>query len=50
MRGARLVPGKTAGGFGAKLPPAAYTNLTYAEAAVDKRALSAGDLRYGKGG
>ena len=45
----RLAPGKD-GGFGAKLKPPAYTNLKYADAAADKRALSAGDLRYGKGG
>ena len=46
----RLGPNSKAGGFGAKLPQAGYTNLKYAEAAVDKRALSSGDLRYGKGG
>jgi diguanylate cyclase (GGDEF)-like protein len=45
----RLAPGKS-GGFGAKLPQQGYTNLKYADAAADKRALSAGDLRYGSGG
>jgi diguanylate cyclase (GGDEF)-like protein len=47
----RLAPGKNAG-FGAKLAKGSggYTNLKYADAAADKRALSAGDLRYGKGG
>ncbi|HTU11601.1 MAG TPA: EAL domain-containing protein [Allosphingosinicella sp.] len=45
----RLQPGKGAG-FGAKLPASGYTNLKYADAAANKRALSAGDLRYGKGG
>jgi hypothetical protein len=45
----RLVPGK-GGGFGAKLPQSGYTNLKYADAAANKQALSAGDLRYGKGG
>jgi diguanylate cyclase (GGDEF)-like protein len=41
----RLAPGKDRG-FGAKLNPPAYTNLRYAEAAADKKALSAGDVRY----
>ena len=47
----RLAPGKNAG-FGAKLSKTGggYTNLKYADAAANKRALSAGDLRYGKGG
>jgi diguanylate cyclase (GGDEF)-like protein len=41
----RLAPGK-GNGFGARLPQQAYTNLRYADAAVDKKALSASDLRY----
>ncbi len=41
----RLAPGK-ANGFGAKLSPQAYTNLRYAEGAVDKKALRASDLSY----
>jgi EAL domain-containing protein (putative c-di-GMP-specific phosphodiesterase class I) len=41
----RLAPGKD-GGFGAKLKPQAYTNLRYADAAADKKALTAGDVRY----
>jgi diguanylate cyclase (GGDEF)-like protein len=45
----RLVPGK-AKSFGAKLPPQAYTNLRYAEGAVDKRALTGADLRYNSEG
>jgi diguanylate cyclase (GGDEF)-like protein len=45
----RLAPGK-ANGFGARLPQQAYTNLRYADGAADKRALSAGDLRYGAKG
>ncbi|HYI48769.1 MAG TPA: EAL domain-containing protein [Allosphingosinicella sp.] len=45
----RLAPGK-AKSFGAKLPPQAYTNLRYAEGAVDKKALSGADLRYNTGG
>ena len=45
----RLGPNSKAG-FGAKLPQSGYTNLKYADAAADKRALSNGDLRYGKGG
>ena len=47
----RLAPGKNAG-FGAKMAKSAggYNNLKYADAAADKRALSNGDLRYGKGG
>jgi diguanylate cyclase (GGDEF)-like protein len=40
----RLVPGKSS--FGAKLSQQGYTNLRYSEGAVDKKALSAGDLRY----
>jgi diguanylate cyclase (GGDEF)-like protein len=40
----RLAPGKGKG-FGARLPQT-YTNLRYADGAVDKKALSAGDLRY----
>jgi len=39
----RLAPGKERG-FGAKLSP--YTNLRYADAAADKKALTAGDVRY----
>ncbi|HYI64014.1 MAG TPA: EAL domain-containing protein [Allosphingosinicella sp.] len=45
----RLAPGK-AKSFGARLPQQRYTNLRYAEEAVDKKALSAGDLRYNSGG
>jgi diguanylate cyclase (GGDEF)-like protein len=45
----RLAGGKGAG-FGAKLGQQAYTNLRYGEAARDKRALSAGDLRYNSNG
>jgi len=45
----RLAPGKGKT-FGAKLPQQGYTNLRYSEAARDKTALSAGDLRYNKGG
>jgi EAL domain-containing protein (putative c-di-GMP-specific phosphodiesterase class I) len=45
----RLAPGK-AKSFGARLPQQAYTNLRYAEGAVDKKALSAGDLRYSSNG
>ena len=45
----RLAGGK-GNGFGAKLGQQAYTNLRYGEAARDKRALSAGDLRYNSGG
>ena len=41
----RLAPGKERG-FGAKLGNAAYTNLRYAEGAADKKALTAGDVRY----
>jgi len=41
----RLAPGKDRG-FGAKLKPQAYTNLRYADAAADKQALKAGDVRY----
>ena len=47
----RLGPNSKAAGFGAKLPAqGGYTNLKYADAAANKRALSSGDLRYGKGG
>jgi len=42
----RLAPGKERG-FGAKLTPQPYTNLKYADAAADKKALTAGDVRYG---
>ncbi|MEA3045387.1 MAG: hypothetical protein QOH47_3225 [Sphingomonadales bacterium] len=42
----RLAPGKERG-FGAKLSPQPYTNLRYADAAADKKALTAGDVRYG---
>ncbi|MEA3042072.1 MAG: hypothetical protein QOC65_1561 [Sphingomonadales bacterium] len=46
----RLAPGK-GDGFGARLPgQAAYINLRYSEGAVDKKALSSSDLRYGRGG
>jgi diguanylate cyclase (GGDEF)-like protein len=41
----RLAPGKDRG-FGAKLATPAYTNLRYAEGAADKKALTAGDVRY----
>ncbi len=41
----RLAPGKTKT-FGAKLAKQGYTNLRYAEEAVDKQALRASDLRY----
>jgi diguanylate cyclase (GGDEF)-like protein len=41
----RLAPAKERG-FGARLPAPGYTNLRYAEGAADKKALSAGDLRY----
>ncbi len=41
----RLAGGK-GNGFGAKLNQPAYTNLRYGEAARDKKALSAGDVRY----
>ena len=41
----RLAPGKTKT-FGAKMPKQGYTNLRYAEEAVDKQALRASDLRY----
>ena len=40
----RLSPGNAT--FGAKLPPQGYTNLKYADGAIDKKALSAADLRY----
>ncbi|HEY5711304.1 MAG TPA: EAL domain-containing protein [Allosphingosinicella sp.] len=40
----RLAPGKQT--FGARLPTENYTNLKYADGAVNKKALSAGDLRY----
>ena len=42
----RLAPGKERGGFGAKLTQPSYTNLRYADAAADKKALKAGDVRY----
>jgi hypothetical protein len=42
----RLAPGKDRS-FGAKLAPATYTNLRYADAAADKKALTPGDVRYG---
>jgi hypothetical protein len=41
----RLAPGKDRG-FGAKLKPQGYTNLRYADGAADKKALTAGDVRY----
>jgi diguanylate cyclase (GGDEF)-like protein len=41
----RLAPGKDRG-FGAKLKAQGYTNLRYADAAADKKALTAGDVRY----
>jgi PilZ domain-containing protein len=41
----RLAPGKE-NGFGARMKPQAYTNLRYSEAAADKKALTAGDVRY----
>jgi diguanylate cyclase (GGDEF)-like protein len=44
----RLVPGKGKS-FGAKLPQT-YSNLRYADGAVDKKALSGADLRYNSGG
>ena len=44
----RLVPGKGKS-FGAKLPQT-YSNLRYADGAVDKKALSGADLRYNTGG
>jgi len=42
----RLAPGKDRG-FGAKLTPQPYTNLRYSDGAADKKALTAGDMRYG---
>jgi diguanylate cyclase (GGDEF)-like protein len=45
----RLAPGK-AKSFGARMPQQSYTNLRYAEGAVDKKALSGADLRYNTGG
>ena len=41
----RLAPGKDRS-FGAKLNAGGYTNLRYADAAADKKALTAGDVRY----
>jgi len=45
----RLAPGKVKS-FGARLPQQAYTNLRFGEAAADKKALTAGDLRYNSTG
>jgi diguanylate cyclase (GGDEF)-like protein len=45
----RLAPGK-GNSFGARLPQETYTNLRYSDGARDKQALSAGDLRYSRGG
>jgi diguanylate cyclase (GGDEF)-like protein len=41
-----LAPGKAAAGFGVKL--AGYAGTKFAEGAVDKTALTAADLRYGR--
>ena len=43
----RLAPGKDAQ-LRRQAAPQAYTNLSYADGAADKKALTAGDLRYGR--